>query len=384
MKKLICVLLAAVLLFSLAACGKTASPSDDPVSELTPDCGEEPVNVFGINGHKLSEYRIVYRKTNVPSQYLFVARELQSLVAEKTGYTPDIYAEDEKLPAQETELLVGMCEGREVCDDYFYEIYNERGDYYLAVKGASVIFAANNAGGAYLAVKEFAKLIDKGGELKDMKQKGTGEITTVACVGGSITEGSNSDDSNKNYPTYLQEMLGPEYFVMNYGISGYSVVSTDQFAYCKTAQYKQSLSLAPDIVIFALGTNDCNPTSNQPYKAWEGTDRAQKFEQSVKELLDSYKALPSNPKIYLCLPCSLTKVPGDQWNADEWSARIEKYALPILQSVAREYELPVIDLWTWSRSHPEVFKDGLHPKDESYKEYALAVYNAMTEGKRGE
>ncbi|MBR4799244.1 MAG: hypothetical protein IK047_03170, partial [Clostridia bacterium] len=325
------------------------------------------------------EYRIIYRNTNLPSQYRFAAEALRDMIDARFGYTPEVYAEDAVLEPQEAELLVGMCEGRDFCDDYFYEIYGDRGDHFLAVGGAKVLFAANNAGGAYLAIKEFAELMDSGVTVNDMKQKGKGKIINVACVGGSITEGSNSDDPNKNYPTYLQELLGPEYFVMNFGISGYSIVNTDQYAYCKSSQYKKSLESEPDIVIFALGCNDCNPTSNQKYKTWEGTDRDEKFVQSTKELLDSYLALPSAPKIYMCLPCSLFKVPGDQWNAAEWAARIENYALPLLRQIAQEYELPVIDLWSWSKEHPEVFTDGLHPKNESYRDYALAVYNGISE-----
>ena len=380
MKKYVCIIIAVLLAFAFSACGGEEHTSSAPdVSDAEQhSVPAKPEPQFCVNGRGIEEYRIIYRKTNVPSQYKFVAEALRDTITQKYGFTPEVYPEDETLPAQEAELLVGMCEGRDFCEDFYYEIYNDRGDHFIAVKGATVLFAANNAGGAYLAAKEFVDMAEKG-EITDMKQKGTGKITTVACIGGSITEGSNSEDPNKNYPTYLQEMLGPEYFVMNFGVSGYSIVNTDQYAYCKTSQYKKSLEANPDIVIFALGCNDCNPTSNQPYKAWEGTDRAEKFVKSTKELLDSYKALPSAPKIYMCLPCSLFKVPGDQWNATEWAARIENYALPLLRQIAQEYELPVIDLWSWSKEHPEVFTDGLHPKNESYRDYALAVYNGMSE-----
>ena len=36
-----------------------------------------------------------------------------------------------------------------------------------------------------------------------------------------------------------------------------------------------------------------------------------------------------------------------------------------------------MDMYSWSKNHPEVFKDGLHPYNESYKVYAERVYDEI-------
>ena len=168
MKKLLCIALALLIFASFAACGapdpaessaeeqsgageassaaseEGSSPepvSGPEISEPEESVPEESLPAVGgptINGHSLNEYRIVYRLTSLPARYEAVAYELRDYIAENYGVTLEVYAENDGLDRSETEFLVGMCIGRNFCDDYYYEVYEERGDYFLAVSGGTV------------------------------------------------------------------------------------------------------------------------------------------------------------------------------------------------------------------------------------------------------
>jgi hypothetical protein len=78
-----------------------------------------------------------------------------------------------------------------------------------------------------------------------MKFEGEKKVVKVACVGDSITYGATSTNDQQNYPNYLQEMLGLDYHVLNAGISGYSIVSTDQYAYKSRMNSVRQRALSP-------------------------------------------------------------------------------------------------------------------------------------------
>lgn len=241
-----------------------------------------------------------------------------------------------------------------------------------------MLFAASYATGAQGGSEEFLNRIENG-ELKDMSFSGEKKIIKVACVGDSITYGATSTKTGRTYPAYIQEMLGLDYFVLNAGISGYSIVSTDQYAYCLTEEYAHAKEFAPDVVLFALGTNDANPTPSQPYKDWDNAanDRTNRFNQSTNELLDSFIEINPDVQIYMLIPPSLFKVGNDSWSAEKWTEGLKTHVIPLLREISEKRGLKTIELFDWSLEHKEVFVDGLHPKDESYKTFAQFIYDSI-------
>jgi lysophospholipase L1-like esterase len=82
--------------------------------------------------------------------------------------------------------------------------------------------------------------------------------TRVACVGNSITEGYGIWDQKK-YPEHLQEMLGNDYNVQNFGVSSMTFANKgpdDRMSYWNTDKFKAALEFNPEIVVIELGTND--------------------------------------------------------------------------------------------------------------------------------
>ena len=57
--------------------------------------------------------------------------------------------------------------------------------------------------------------------------------------------------------------------------------------------YQDALAFNPSIVVIKLGTNESN-SFNWKYKA--------DFTKDLQKMVDAFKALPAQPKIYLCYP----------------------------------------------------------------------------------
>src|SRR5689334_724667 len=77
----------------------------------------------------------------------------------------------------------------------------------------------------------------------------------VACIGDSITQGSGAA-KGQSYPSQLQAMLGDQWKVGNFGVSGRTLLKKGDYPYWKENAYQDALKSAPDVVIIMLGTND--------------------------------------------------------------------------------------------------------------------------------
>ena len=117
----------------------------------------------------------------------------------------------------------------------------------------------------------------------------------VACVGDSITQGSGLPDPAKNaYPGQLQSLLGDRWKVGNFGVSGRTLLKKGDFPYWNEKAYRDALAFAPDVVIIKLGTNDTKP-QNWKHEA--------EFVADYTELVKSFQALESKPRVFVCRPC---------------------------------------------------------------------------------
>ena len=185
----------------------------------------------------------------------------------------------------------------------------------------------------------------------------------VACIGDSITEGVGAE-RGKSYPSQLQEMLGDKWLVGNFGVSGRTLLKKGDFPYWNEAKYQDSLKSEPDVVIIMLCTNDTKPQN------WKFESE---FVADYTELVKSFQALPSKPRIYVCRPCPVPE-PGNfginEKNLKEWIKRIDK--------LAKDMDLGVIDMHEALEDKPELLPDKVHPNTEGAGEMAAAAYEALT------
>lgn len=186
----------------------------------------------------------------------------------------------------------------------------------------------------------------------------------VACIGDSITFGAGIKDRAKDsYPAVLQRLLGAAYEVRNFGVSGRTMLKHGDFPYWNEKAYKQALEFSPDIVVIKLGTNDSKP-QNWKFKS--------EFAADARALVDSFRALPSKPRVLICLPVPAFKV---TFGID--GAIIEKQQLPILRQLAYETGAELIDLHTAHLGKQAWYPDNIHPNAEGAASMARVVADVV-------
>lgn len=191
------------------------------------------------------------------------------------------------------------------------------------------------------------------------------KIIKVACLGDSITRGASIKKPKKNsYPANLAKMLGKDYEVRNFGVDGSTALEGNEYSYNQSKEFKDLLLYQPDLVIIKLGTNDAKDY------LWKSDSD---FIQSMRNIIDQLNQLHSNPIIYLCYPA---KVYGK--NYFEVNDNIVKNnIIPAIDSLAKEYNLTTIDLYSVTDNMPENFRDKIHPNEVGYKTIATKIYNTI-------
>ncbi len=195
----------------------------------------------------------------------------------------------------------------------------------------------------------------------------------VACVGDSITYGHSVSGWGKNhYPAVLQEVLGDEYHVANFGFNGACVNKNGNKPYINKPVYEDSIKYDADILVFMLGSNDSKP------KNWINMET---FLTQYQELLDTYLKADNSPKVYIGICAKSYYVDGD---GDASVARglarynirpeiVDQIAAGLKDQYEKE-EVVIVDIYELTSRHPEWFgKDGVHPNNDGAKAIANEI-----------
>ncbi len=186
----------------------------------------------------------------------------------------------------------------------------------------------------------------------------------VACVGNSITYGAAIDDRSLNsYPAVLERLLGEDYDVHNFGVSGATLLRTGALPYRDTAEFSEATRFKADIVIIKLGTNDTRMGN------WTGADE---FERDFKEMIEHFAGLPGKPDIFVCHPVPIHGI----WRIAN-DRRLRKEIIPAITRAAREKNIQIIDLYTPFKDLSGHFPDGVHPNADGARIIAETVYKAI-------
>ncbi len=169
----------------------------------------------------------------------------------------------------------------------------------------------------------------------------------VACVGNSITQGPGRDHPD-SYPLLMQEVLGDDYEVKNFGVSGRTLLKMGDRPYWKESQFEEVQNFRPDILVIKLGTNDSKP-QNWKHK----TD----FVEDYIELVHTLKAsMPENGQVYICIPVPVFE---DKWGINE--PTMVKEIRPMLKKIAKVTDAKMINLHKPFKGKGALFPDGIHP-----------------------
>jgi acyl-CoA thioesterase I len=178
-------------------------------------------------------------------------------------------------------------------------------------------------------------------------------------VGDSITEGYGLAWQSKTaYPVVLDSLLGPDYSVLNLGRSATTLRKKGDFPYWSCKEFYNVFVYRPDIIIIQLGTNDTK-TQN-----WDATS----FYIDYQALIDTFKTIPTNPKIYVCLPVPVFKT---KWTIND--STLTAGVIPAAEKIAERNNLPVIDLYHQMRGQGKNFFDGIHPDEKGAKIMAKKI-----------
>ena len=174
------------------------------------------------------------------------------------------------------------------------------------------------------------------------------EKIKVACVGNSVTYGyGHKNPAETSYPTQLQQLLGEEYEVRNFGHSGATLLNKGHRPYTSLPEYKAALEFAPDIIVIHLGLNDTDPRNWPNYR--------DEFFGDYTGIIDSFrKAHPDgNPKIIVC-----RMTPIFHWHrrfksgTRDWYWQIQEK----IEEIAQHENLELVDLSRYLYSRPDLMQ----------------------------
>lgn len=187
----------------------------------------------------------------------------------------------------------------------------------------------------------------------------------VVCVGASITYGAFIPQRETNsFPGQLQQLLGEDYEVVNYGVNSTTMSRNGNYPYWKTDQYRQALQSMPDIVFIDLGANDSKLLNR---------NKLDDLKQDSKDMITSFQELPSHPRVILLLPIVsfVTDTTGI------WDSVISGTITPKLRGAAYEKQVELIDMRPLLVNHPEMLPDQIHPDAAGSAIMARRLYQVI-------
>ncbi|MCR5195357.1 MAG: hypothetical protein K6D38_03500 [Pseudobutyrivibrio sp.] len=198
---------------------------------------------------------------------------------------------------------------------------------------------------------------------------GKDERIKITCVGDSLTYGSGVLKTRDidSYPSQLQKKLGVGYLVNNFGLRNATASEAGDLPYLHSKPYEESLKSEPDIVILMLGTNDSKVAN------WD----ASKYEDGLMKLVESYKALDTNPTIYIMKSPHVYPINGDEAEYTIQIPVVDNELGPIVDKVATNTGAQVIDLYSITGDMADMYTDGVHFKKGGYKYITGAIYDAI-------
>lgn len=190
----------------------------------------------------------------------------------------------------------------------------------------------------------------------------------VACVGNSVTYGYGIEDREHYcYPAQLQQMLGDDYDVRNFGRSSATLTSRSPMAYTKQPEYRAAMDFKADIIVIHLGLNDTDP------RWWP--NYSEEFVPEYRALIDSFRVANPKAKVWVCLLSPI----GHQHHrfqsgTRDWHEQVSQ----AIRTVAYGAGVGLIDLFSPLYNRPDLLPDALHPNGEGAGILARTVYQSIT------
>lgn len=170
----------------------------------------------------------------------------------------------------------------------------------------------------------------------------------VACIGNSITYGSRINDRSKTYPAKLDNILGENWDVKNFGVSGATMLKKGNNPYWETDKYSEMLSFKPDVAIIKLGTNDSKTFNWSKYK--------KEYKKNYYAFIDTLRSVNPNINIWLCLPVPVLE---EKYSIDKKT--VEGTITRKIKRVSKKKNTGLINLYSIFENKPHLLPDKIHP-----------------------
>lgn len=191
------------------------------------------------------------------------------------------------------------------------------------------------------------------------------KVTRIACIGNSITD--NNHDANA-YPIKFNQLMGRDFYVLNAGVSGRTLLRKGDSPYEKSAYLDSVFKFKPNVITIKLGTNDSKPYNWDAHK--------NEFVPDLRWLIDTLSTISPKPSILLCTPVPAWKRADSTEAYDIRGAVIRDEIIPKIKQVAQEKNLPVLDLYTGFLPYRNLTSDGVHPTTVGQDTLAHIFYRA--------
>ena len=202
------------------------------------------------------------------------------------------------------------------------------------------------------------------------KEKADFNKRRILCIGDSITFGSGVLRTRwkDTYPAILENKLGEEFQVLNYGIPGATLVADGDKPYSQ-AFLKAARKTNPEMILLMLGTNDSK------HQNWD----AEKYEAALQRWVSELKDSSSKPKVFVMAPPAAFRVDHNPVVYGIQDTVIRDEIFPAVKRQAALHATGFIDLYTPTQGRPELFTDGVHPNAHGNKIIAQHIFDAIKE-----
>ncbi len=194
----------------------------------------------------------------------------------------------------------------------------------------------------------------------------------ITCVGDSLTYGSGVLKTKEVdcYPAKLQMKIGTSSVVSNFGLRNATASLEGDVPYINSAEYEKSLQSKPDVVLLMLGTND-SKTYN-----WNADD----YEEGLRTLVESYQQLDTNPTVILMRSPYCFSLDGAEVAEYDIQPEVVKNEVSaIIEKVAAETKVDVIDLYSPTYGREKLYTDGIHFNAHGYNLIASTIEKKIKE-----
>lgn len=423
MKKILCALLACLMLTApvLTACtdassddknsdnsgsssSTTTSGETDPSTPDVPDTPEPPLVEEGkytslkIGGVDISEYQIVYAPDSFADiknqqQYkvsfavgvthyereiaLELAADIKTMTGVEVPVVPAISAETEH------EILIGRTGRTDAENNRLNKEIASNICMINMLEPGKLWFIGGSPAAMYDTLNKLYTELDRQGTTDvvipdNYYVKADADVITVSCIGDSITDGFNggfggvgTDNRYISWPAVAQRILWKEYAFSNFGVSGMTMRTDHKDAYINCSKYPQAIAAAPtaDITIIMLGTND-----SDRFKNWTEAD-TQKYVADYTAFVDELQELnPETQFILMNCPEYFNGTGKDGEFGSDRMIGIQKDIFDMFKAEGRKVSFFDMHAFTASdEMGKEMFYDGLHPSNPGYVKMASRI-----------